>query len=249
MKSVVLKKILILVAMQSEAKPIIDRLNLNLMSHTSDIDLPFQYFTTVNSEQEIILIVSGTDPRYGVDNIGTQASTLMAYVGIAQFNPDLVISAGTAGGFSERGAKIGTVYLSDREFVFHDRHVPLPGFAEQGIGHYPALNVRALAKLLNLPYGTISSGSSFQKDPGQLEQIKDSGAVAKEMEVAATAWVCWLKAVPLIALKSITNLLDIQESSEKQFVANFALATSQLSEQLFNLLHSLQGKTIIDLAE
>lgn len=249
MKSVVVKKILILIAMQSEAKPIIDRLNLGVIHHRSDTDLPFQYFTKVQREQEIILMVSGTDPRYGVDNIGTQAATLMAYVGITQFEPDIVISAGTAGGFSECGAKIGTVYLSDHEFVFHDRHVPLQGFDEQGIGHYPALNVRALAKLLNLPYGPISSGSSFQKDQEQLQKIKESGAVAKEMEAAAIAWVCWIKATPLVALKSITNLLDHQASSEEQFVENFALATSQLSEQLFILLHSLQGKTIIDLAE
>lgn len=249
MKLTVIEKILIIVAMQAEAKPIIDRLVMDEMVQNFDNDLPFRYFTKVRQNQEIVLMVSGTDPRYGVDNIGTQASTLMAYIGISQFNPDLVISAGTAGGFAEIGAKIGSVYLSDGDFVFHDRQVPLPGFDKQGTGNYPALNTRALAKLLGLPYGRVSSGSSFQKNSAQLQQIKNSGAVAKEMEAAAIAWVCWLKAVPLLAIKSITNLLDQESDSENQFIENFDIAAFELSRQLSRVLESLPGKTLPELAE
>lgn len=243
-----IKKILILVAMKAEADPIIAALNL-LATGSFDAQLPFKSYERVDAEQHILLMVSGIDPRYRVDNIGTQPATLMAYVGIEQFRPDLVISAGTAGGFSARGAQIGTVYLSDDEFLFHDRQIPLAGFNEQGAGHYPAANVRALAQQLNLPLGKISSGSSFTKYPDQMAQIEKSGAVAKEMEAAAIAWVCWLKNTPCMAVKSITNLLDHDDSSEQQFNANFFFAVQNLSTTLAIVLQETRGKSLLDLAE
>lgn len=244
-----IKKILILVAMQAEADPIITALNLHESINSFDSQLPFRSYECVDANQHILLMVSGIDPRYHVDNIGTQPATLMAYVGIEHFQPDLVISAGTAGGFSARGAKIGTVYLSDDEFLFHDRQIPLVGFDEQGAGHYPAANVRALAKQLNLPVGTISSGSSFTKYPDQVTQIEKSGAVAKEMEAAAVAWVCWLKNTPCMAVKSITNLLDLGDSSEQQFNENFSFAVQNLSTLIAAVVKAVHGKLLMDLAE
>ena len=41
------------------------------------------------------------------------------------FKPDVVISAGTAGGFGARGAKIADIYLSTAT-VNHDRRIPIP---------------------------------------------------------------------------------------------------------------------------
>jgi len=243
-----IETILLLVAMQAEADPIIRNLNLHPTQRLTDAQLPFKTYEINRTDQHIFLLVSGIDPRYRVDNIGTQAATLMAYAGIEQFQPDLVISAGTAGGFVARGAKIGTVYLSDDEFIFHDRQIPLAGFDEQGIGHYPAVNVRALAKQLNVPFGKISSGSSFTKNPDQMEAILKSGAVAKEMEAAAIAWVCWLKQTPCMAVKAITNLLDQGESSEQQFTENFSVAIQSLSSELVKVIETIRGKKLVELA-
>jgi len=243
-----IEKILLLAAMQAEADPIIRNLNLHPTQRLTDVQLPFKTYEINRTDQHIVLLVSGIDPRYRVDNIGTQAATLMAYVGIEQFQPDLVVSVGTAGGFVARGAKIGTVYLSDDEFIFHDRQIPLAGFDEQGVGHYPAVNVRALAKQLNLPFGKISSGSSFTKNPDQMEAILKSGAVAKEMEAAAIAWVCWLKQTPCMAVKAITNLLDKGESSQQQFTENFSVAAKCLGAELQRIIEAMRGKSLDELA-
>lgn len=243
-----IERILLLVAMQSEADPLIRALQLQPSPQIADPQLPFKTYEAARGDQHLALLVSGTDPRHNVDNIGTQAATLMAYVGIEHFHPDLAISAGTAGGFAARGAQIGTVYLSDAEFLFHDRHVPLAGFDRQGSGNYPAANVRALAQQLGLPFGKISSGSSFRKDDEQLRHIVQSGAVAKEMEAAAIAWVCWLKQVPLVGVKSITNLLDEAQTSEQQFVDHFAAATQQLTAQVEHLIDAVRGRTLAELA-
>lgn len=63
-----------------------------------------------------------------VDRIGSQAATLAAWETIRVFNPDLIISAGTAGGFKNREANIGDVYLSTEAIKYHHRHIPVEHF-------------------------------------------------------------------------------------------------------------------------
>ncbi len=242
-----IKKIAVLMAMADEARPLIEQLGMTKSNLLPDY-LPFQTYTGALESLEITLVVSGVDPRYQVDNIGTQAATLMSHAVIEALQPDLIISAGTAGGFSKRGAAIGTVYLSHDRFVFHDRRVPLEGFAESGIGHYPAMNVTQMAKDLNLPYGVISTGSSLEKSDRDIAVIERFNAVAKEMEAAAIAWVCWLRQQPFLAVKSITNLLDEPGTSEEQFVENLQYACEQLQCQLIRVLNYCSGKTVSELS-
>ncbi|WP_295800374.1 hypothetical protein [uncultured Microbulbifer sp.] len=244
-----IKKVSLLFAMREEARPVIDALGLQPTSAVRDGDLPFNTYSGKAHDLDISVTVSGHDPRFAVDNIGPVAATLMTYTTIDHFAPDLVISAGTAGGFGARGADIGTVYLSDDRFVFHDRLVPLPGFDQSAIGHYPALNVRRMAADLGLPTGIVSSGSSLQKHPRDIDVIEEFGAVAKEMEAAAAAWVCMLKGTPFVALKSITNLLDGPGTSEEHFVRNLATASYCLHKQILRVLEYIRGRSIDDLSE
>lgn len=244
-----IKRVLILMAMQSEADPLIKALSLLAMDIALDDELPFKVYVRNTPQQELALVVSGKDARYDVDNIGPQAATLMAYTAIKKFEPDLVISIGTAGGFSLKGAEIGTVYLSDQKFIFHDRIVPLPGFDHSAVGHYPAHNIRRMAADLYLPYGIVSSGSSLKKSAHEVDHLFAGGAVAKEMEAAAVAWVCWLKKKPLIAIKAITNLLDREGESEQLFLENFTYACQRLEPVVANVLSYLRNKSLADLSE
>ena len=252
--------IVLLMAMEDEARPLIQALNLTPAS-LADSALPMVLYSHQDADTgtRLSLLVSGKDPRYGaenkgVDNIGTQAATLSAYVAIRDLNADVLISAGTAGGFSypqganTSGAKIGTVYLSDNEFVFHDRRVPLAGFDESAIGHYPSVNVRQMAVDLDLPYGVVSSGSSLQKSAEDIAVIERYGAVAKEMEAAAIAWVAWLHKTPFFAIKSITNLLDKPGASEHIFVQNLERSCEALLQQTLRVLAYMEGKSLEDLA-
>jgi len=109
-----IKKILLVVAMDTEALPIINVLNLKKSPHIFS-KLPMQAYVGTYSNLDILLVDNGKDPVYKVQNIGTQAATLSAYVGIEHFHPDLVISIGTAGGIAENGAKIGDIYTSHNQ--------------------------------------------------------------------------------------------------------------------------------------
>ena len=247
-----IKHIALLMAMQDEAQGLIDDLGLQLDTQLLDNELPMRLYVGSYKGLQLSLLLSGKDERYGVDNIGTQAATLSAYAAIRDIKADVLISAGTAGGFADlpgnKGADIGRVYLSDEQLVFHDRRVPIPGFAESGVGHFPCLNVRNMAAALNLPYGVVSSGSSLEKSAKDVEVIERYGAVAKEMEAAAIAWVASLYKKPFFAIKSITNLLDRPGASEDLFLQNLHTASAELKKVSLSVLEYIQGKTLEDLA-
>lgn len=227
-----------LFAMQSEAERFLQALSATPQSVPWPSWLPFRLFHSAFAEHDIHLIISGEDQRFSVDNIGLEAASLMTYLALENLQPDLLISAGTCGGFAANGAQIGTVYLADT-FLFHDRHVPLPGFADSSISHTKTYDVSALAESLALPITTVSSGSSLLKQDSDLAVMARFNVGAKEMEVAAVAWVCQLASQPMLALKSVTNLLDEQDSSEQQFVRHFALAVQRLTHESLRLLEVL----------
>lgn len=75
-------------------------------------------------------------------------ATLAAFCAINDLKPDLVINAGTAGGFRSKGATIGDPFLATG-LMHHDRRIPIPGFTEYGIGNHVALSTPNLAKVSN----------------------------------------------------------------------------------------------------
>ena len=61
-----------------------------------------------------------------MNNVGTVCAALATVDVIQNVKPDLIISAGTCGGFGKMGAAIGNAYLTS-ECVNHARRIPLPG--------------------------------------------------------------------------------------------------------------------------
>lgn len=242
-----ISNITFIMAMQQEAQAIIHTLNLVEKTTILHPKLPMRCFQNTVGELNITLITSGIDSRYHVDNIGSEAATLMTYEAIIKTHPDLIISAGTAGGFAKRGAQIGTIYVSEKHFIFHDRHVPLTGFDESAIGKYPATNMQKMADDLQLKTGVISTGSSLKKFDSDVRIVEEHQAVAKEMEAAGVAWVAMLLDVPMMAIKSITNILDEANKSEDEFIKNFDIASNQLHLKIIDVIDYLQHKTLNDL--
>lgn len=230
--------IVLMYAMQAEGEPLLAHCHAVEMPLPGPAWLPFRLFRCTQGARTFHALVSGVDTRFDVDNIGLEAATLMAYVAIEKLQPALMVSCGTAGGFAALGAQIGTVYLGDT-FLFHDRHVPLPGFDRSGISKTRTFDVTTLAQRLGLARVTVSSGSSLLRSDADISVMQAHEAHAKEMEVAALAWVCQLAGVPLLAIKSVTNLLDHEVSSEAQFAENFPVAVQALTRETLRVLAAL----------
>lgn len=241
----IINNILLLVAMDKEAQPIIKKMNMERINHKLDEDLPAAIYRTVSPDgHQINLVVSGKCPSHGVDRIGSQGLNLVAWEAVKAFNPDVLINVGTGGGFEKNGSKPGDVYVSSESVKYHDRlFFPDIYFQNYGIGSYKCLEIQHIADQLNLKQGVISTGGSMLASVEENEQMAKNNAVVKEMEAAGIAEVAQLKNVPFIALKIITDLVDTNECPQNQFTNNFNKLITHLADKTHALCLLLMKNT------
>jgi 5'-methylthioadenosine nucleosidase len=230
-------KILIIAALQQEAKPIITELDLIETTPFDDV-LPMRIFTN-NSNPQITLVISGADLQHHVENVGTQAAAISALMAIKTFNPDLVINIGTAGGFKEKGAEIGDVYIATQAF-YHHRRIPLPKYKAYGMGGYLCDTMPEITDKLNVKKGILSTGDSLDAQPCDLEIMKKHNAVIKDMEGASIVWVANLYKKPVLVMKSVTDFVDYPEENFQDFIKNLNLASHNLKDQVLQILSLLK---------
>ncbi len=239
-----MRNISIIMAMKSEADPLIDRFGLRKQTQSFRPGIPFEVYQGKLEAVQLSLMVSGTDPDYHVDNVATVPAALMTYLAIEKFAPELVLNPGTAGGMAACGCEIGDVYLGSGRFCFHDRRIPLPGFDQYGMGLYPAYDTATMANDLHLKTGTISTGNSLDLLDKDMQIIQENQAIIKDMEAAAIAWVCRTLSVPMIAIKAITDLIDEDSPTATQFTKNFHQAVTNLHSKTIELLMYLQKEDV-----
>src|SRR5690348_6945270 len=127
-------KVLVLVAMESEARPLIEQLHLQPVAKP-DTGLPMEAYAGQVGSLAVELIWNGKDPAQGVDNLGTQPAVLAAYLGLRQFQPDLILNVGTAGAKPHQSMYQGDVYYSARLY-FYGRRFPSAAYKQYAVGGY-----------------------------------------------------------------------------------------------------------------
>jgi nucleoside phosphorylase len=197
---------------------------------------PMVLYNGLFQSLEVSILLNGKCSHLGVDHIGNQVATLAAHVAIEHLNPELVINAGTAGGFISRGGKIGDVYMGSPHVCYHDRRINLPRFKEYGIGFYPTADCPELANELGLKTGVVSTGSSLDFTQNDLDTMSSYNAAVKDMEAAAIAWVAQLHKIPFMAIKAITDLVDNDVPAENEFTENLQTASNALSAKMVEIL-------------
>lgn len=221
-----IKNVLIVVAMKEEAAPIIKILHLSRVS-APDSHLPMKTYVGHHADINIVLILNGTDPMYGVENVGSQPAVLATYLGIKYFHPDLVISVGTAGGRPVNGMKIGNIYFSDKIY-FYSRRLNLPNYKLYGAGGYRSIDTKSLVKKLNIQNATVCSGDSFDENATDQEVMRNQGCMVIDMEAAGVSWVSMLTKTPMFAIKGITNYIE-KTNTHNEFEKNIFVVTQKLA--------------------
>jgi 5'-methylthioadenosine nucleosidase len=259
----VVTRVLLLVAMEAEAQPTIDALKLVVDDTILPAHVPgVAYRGTFGAGEgkdgdasergEIAVIVSKKDSDTGVDSVGTVPAALYAFAAIQNYNPDLVINAGTCGGFARHDGKVGDAYIC-HQFVNHDRRIDIPGtpFKEYGVG---ARTTTPCAQLLatlgdevGLKAGVTSSGNSLDCLPADDERLVEHAATCKDMEAAAIAYVATLSATPFFAVKVVTDVVDGGETTSEEFMANLSSAAESLQRVLPKVLGFVFGRKVGEL--
>lgn len=236
-----MEKIAIYIAMLAEAQPIISHYGMKQNFSYLKNDVSFIRVDSCRYKNiEILLITPGIDPRYQVDRVGPVPAALAVWEMIHKLKPNLLINAGTAGGFAEKGACIGDVYLARSPVKYYDRRISLGAFRDYGVGSFDCFCPQGLAEKLGLKEGILSTGSSLDRNVADLKALNDHQADLKEMEAAAVAEACYLSGFShVIFIKAITNLLDRSESSAQQFQNNLKLASDNLALKLYELIEEV----------
>jgi len=239
--------IVIIIAMQTEALPLVNKFQLS-----QDIDsvfpkgVPWVRYHGIYNDLNINIIWPGKDHVSGVDGVGTVSASLVTYASIQALQPDLIINAGTAGGFRAKGACIGDVFLAS-DIAFHDRRIPIPVFDLYGVGLRQACLTPKLSKELNLKVGKLSTGDSLDMSPQDEASIIANDATIKDMEGAAVAYVADLLKVPVIFIKAVTDIVDGEKPTAEEFLQNLTAVTAALDEAVTQVVDFIKGKCISEL--
>lgn len=230
-------KICYVVAMVAEAKPFIARYG---MTEAEDFfaPLPCRLYEAKVNENELYVVLNGQ--QNGSDLVGCEAATVATLSAIERLHPDLVINSGTCGAFRSDGANIADVYIGSGA-MFHDRRVPGDdAWGTQSLGNYAVWSKsQEVAQALGFKMGKVTTGSSLDMQPCDLEIIKANGGQLKDMEGAAVGFVCSLFGTPILYVKSVTDLCDSGAETFEEFSRNLSQACETLknaNERIIDLL-------------
>ncbi len=236
-----------IVAMQAEAQPFIEHYGVQEIPDFFS-PLPCRLYRTeiaAPSGEPVQLNVVCNGQRHGSDLVGCEAASVATLTAIERLCPDLIINSGTCGAFRADGADIARVYIGNA-CMFHDRRVPGDDqWGTQALGNYPVWEgAEALAHALSLPMGKVTTGSSLDMQPCDLQIIRENGGQLKDMEGAAVAFVCSLMDVPIMFVKSVTDLCDGSAETFEEFSRNLTAACQSLKEANIRVIDYLIGHPI-----
>ncbi|KAG6588991.1 5'-methylthioadenosine/S-adenosylhomocysteine nucleosidase 1 [Cucurbita argyrosperma subsp. argyrosperma] len=242
-----ISSILIIIAMQTEALPLVDKFQLREdVGSVFPKEVPWVRYHGIYKHLEINLIWPGKDLALGVDSVGTISASLVTYASVQALQPDLIINAGTAGGFKAKGASIGDVFLVS-ECAFHDRRIPIPVFDLYGVGSKQAMSTPNLLKELDLKIGKLSTGDSLDMSAQDEASILANDATVKDMEGAAIAYVADIFKVPAIFVKAVTDIVDGEKPTAEEFLQNLATVSAALDQAVTQVVNFISGKCIHEL--
>ncbi|MAF92578.1 MAG: hypothetical protein CL674_15020, partial [Bdellovibrionaceae bacterium] len=229
-------KTALIMAMKEEAKPVISEFGMTRFSLDSKCKWKNEIYES-SKYPGFYLILNGSYIKdQNVSKVGTQAACVATFIALELLGAEMIINAGTAGGFASRGNKVGDVFLGKKAF-YHDRRVPISkewqAFAR---GEYSLHFKKEWFDKYDFLEGFISTGNSLDFVDRDLDLIHEFGAHAKEMEAAAIAEICEENNIPLICIKSITDIVDGGIPTHEEFMANLNKASEELSKHLLKFL-------------
>ncbi len=86
--------------MEREAEPILRFLNLQKDPNFDSHPLASSWIAEFKG-MKIALMRPKSDPKFECDSIGAESAAVITYIGIETYQPDLIISCGTAGAFEK----------------------------------------------------------------------------------------------------------------------------------------------------
>ena len=241
--------VLIVIAMEDEAKPFIEHLGVEKQDSFFSSNLPFQAFSGKYEGCSVTVVTNGKDAVYGtgVDNVGTVPAAMVTYLALEKLpETDLVLNAGTCGGFQKKGAKIGSVFLTSA-VANHDRRIQIPPFIPYGIGKVESPSTANLQKEFGWQTGVCTTGNSLDHTPEDDTNMDTNDASVKDMEGASIAWAAKLASKEYVGVKVVTDIVDGDRPTQDEFLENLGTAAKSLQDALPKVIGYDCGKKLSEL--
>lgn len=199
------------------------------------------YLTGTIANQEVVLVESG---------IGKVAAGITAEHLITDFNVDLVLNSGSAGGIGA-GLHVGDVVVAT-ETAYHDVDVTAFDYVYGQLPQQPArfkadptwvnrLMAAGERTGLTTRRGLIVSGDQFVASRAAIVKIKDHfpDALSAEMEGAAVGQVATSHQVPYVVVRAMSDTAD--EEASQSFDDFIVDAGRRSAAMLLQLLRDYGG--------
>ncbi|MBU1240879.1 5'-methylthioadenosine/adenosylhomocysteine nucleosidase [Myxococcota bacterium] len=229
----------IIAAMEEELRTL-----RRLLSGTTESTTgPFLFFEGRLCGLDVVLL------QCGIGKVNAAVGTALL---IERFHPDSLINTGVAGGFPPDKLHIGDIVVA-LDVRHHDADSTVFNYEYGQIPRMPAaymtdtdLRETAVASVppdfpVAVHTGQILSGDSFIHAQRQIAEIRGRfpSIMAVEMEGAAIAQTCYLFSVPFLIIRSISDLVMVEESQDmyENFVVQAAENSVALVLSLLTALH------------
>jgi 5'-methylthioadenosine nucleosidase len=237
--------VMINIAMEAEAKPFIEHMGLALNPDFFPKQVPFLAYEGMHgANTKVTCITNGKDNVYNTqaDNIGTVSASMATFLALQKEPADMIINAGTCGGFRRKGAAIGDVFLTTA-VAFHDRRIPLPEYDRYGVGKLETMfDPSRMAEHHNFKTGVCTTGNSLDQTQACADLMLANDATVKDMEAASIAWTAKLHDTPFLGVKVVTDIVDGDVPTHEEFMENLATASTKMQEALPLVLDYVSGK-------
>jgi len=233
------------IAMEAEAKPFIEHMQLTLQDDFFPPQVPFLAYSGMHGDDtKVTCITNGKDNVYDTqaDNVGTITAAMATFLALQKDPADILINAGTCGGFKRKGAGIGDVFLTSA-VAFHDRRIPLPEYDRYGVGKIETIfDPTKMADHHEWKTGVCTTSNSLDKTPECEERMLANDATVKDMEAASIAWSAKLHETPFLGVKVVTDIVDGDVPTQEEFLENLMAASKKMQEALPLVLDYVSGK-------
>lgn len=194
--------------------------------------------------------LNGVDVVLLQSGIGKVAAAIGTTILLDEYQPDVVINTGSAGGF-DSSLNLGDVVIST-EVRHHDADVTAFGYEMGQMAQQPAAFL-ADEKLMNVAEqaleqiddkhavrGLICTGDAFVCTAERQAFIRTHfpSVIAVEMEASAIAQTCHQFNVPFVVVRAISDVAD--KESPMSFEEFLPLAAQSSSEMVFKMVELLK---------
>ena len=212
----------IVIALQSEAKPILEKVeNLKKIIFLDKLAYQGKLFN-----KDVVIVICG---------IGKVSAGISTQALIDKFTPEYILNVGTSGG-TDTSVKVKNFYAIDKCFQFDFDVTEIDNVEKGYIQEYDRVFFPTHVNGLNfLNKTSLATADRFSNQKIDLDLIKQNGCAVRDMEGCAIAQTCLSNSIPFVCIKGVTDVYGTQED----FYSNLTAVCAEIPQVVKKVIENV----------